>query len=259
MIFLISTVLYCQDYGSIINKYKVLPLNLENVANAIIEFEIINPDTVFLQTIKESGWHKNKTEYKSVLANEFQNLFGMRKARKRYTTCLDVTYKGYASYSHWIYSVLDYKYWQDYKKPDTNESYQSFLIRRGYAANTKAYVKLFNYKLPENIKRIFQNAKCKKLFSDISDNNVDTTWISVVYSKTYNQRSIEKRYNLAGKNNYKTKTTGYNICRWNYRIPSFFRNRYDKKYRYNILQNTCIYSKIRYRNQRYFQTEIFIS
>lgn len=139
----------------IIAKYKGLELNLINVASAIKEIGIINPDTVFFQTIKESGW-LNKTHYKSQLANKYNNLFGMRKPAQRYTTCLSKTFNGYATYSYWIYSVIDYLYWQQSNKLKENESYMQYLVRRGYARNTKGYVKQFNFILPDSLKNIFK-------------------------------------------------------------------------------------------------------
>jgi uncharacterized FlgJ-related protein len=139
-----------------IQKYKFAELTLANVATALKEIGIINPDTVFLQTIKESGW-LNKTLYKSKLATKYNNLFGMRKPAKRYTTCLSDTYCGYATYSYWIYSVIDYLYWQQSNKIKENESYKDYLIRRGYARNTKGYVKQFNFILPDSLKQIFRS------------------------------------------------------------------------------------------------------
>ncbi len=147
-----------QDVWETINKWKSEPLTTSNVAQAIIDLQIENPVIVFKQTIKESGWKNFKTEYKSKLALIGNNLFGMRKARKRMTTALDKQYCGYATYSHWIYSVLDYKYWQDSKPKKKHESYKKYLVRRGYARNTKGYVKNFKqYKLPENIAEILNN------------------------------------------------------------------------------------------------------
>jgi len=139
----------------IIAKYKFAELTLQNVATALKEIGIINPDTVFLQTIKESGW-LNKTVYKSKLATKYNNLFGMRKPTQRYTTCLSGTFKGYATYSYWIYSVIDYMYWQQSNKIKENESYKQYLVRRGYARNTKGYVTKFNFILPDSLKNIFK-------------------------------------------------------------------------------------------------------
>jgi len=139
-----------------IQKYKFAELTLENVALALREIGIHHPDTVFFQTIKESGW-LNKTFYKSKLATKYNNLFGMRKPAQRYTTCLTNTYRGYATYSHWIYSVIDYLYWQQSNIIRENESYKQYLVRRGYARNTKGYVKKFNFILPDSLKNIFRS------------------------------------------------------------------------------------------------------
>lgn len=147
-----------QDISWAIERWKIEPLTTSNVARAIIDLQIENPVMVFKQTIKESGWKSDKTEYKSKLALIGNNLFGMRKATQRLTSALTKTYCGYATYSHWIYSVLDYKYWQESKPQKKNECYKKYLVRRGYARNTKGYISNLNqYILPENITEILNN------------------------------------------------------------------------------------------------------
>ena len=146
-----------EDYMFIIGKYKYLPLTLENVANAIIDLKIKFPEQVFRQTIKESGWDREKITYVSGLAIYGNNLFGMRKAKQRKNYALKKTYAGYATYERWIFSVIDYFEWQKSVLLKDNENYSSYLRRRGYAKDTKKYVNtLMCYLLPENIIKIFK-------------------------------------------------------------------------------------------------------
>lgn len=172
IIFLLFAInLQGQDIGEIINKYKESELTFENVSRAILELQIDNPVEVFKQTIKESGW-VGKKAYKSLLATKYNNLFGMRKAARRITTAQDKTFKGYAIYGHWIYSIVDYKYWQDSKPRRKMESHNNYLIRRGYARNTKGYVKV-KIRLPERIDTILKIG----LIKTFDYKNVNLLWL----------------------------------------------------------------------------------
>jgi len=154
----------------VIAKYKDEPMSLENVASAIIDLKIHNPVLAFKQTIKESGWKNKKTAYKSGLANVGNNLFGMRKARKRKNLALDKKYMTYATFSCWIHSVVDFKYWQDYRPIGDDEDYRDYLVRRGYARNTRAYVSNFDcYRLPEKVQQILERSSEMKDIFEIAD------------------------------------------------------------------------------------------
>jgi len=107
--------------------------------------------------IKESGW-TGKTHFKSKLATQYNNLAGMRKPRQRYTNCLSGSFHGHATYSHWIYSVIDYMYWQQHSKRKADESFLGYLQRRGYN-NNKHYTDNFRFKFPDSLKTIFVNNK----------------------------------------------------------------------------------------------------
>lgn len=66
------------------------------------------------------------------------NLFGMKLPGQRETTAIG-EYLGHARYKHWVYSLYDYKLWQDVmlnKLPiNKNESYYDWLIKIKYAEN----------------------------------------------------------------------------------------------------------------------------
>ncbi|ROL58002.1 hypothetical protein D9V86_12030 [Bacteroidetes/Chlorobi group bacterium ChocPot_Mid] len=248
-----------QDISWAINKWKTEPLTTQNVARAIIDLQIENPVIVFKQTIKESGWKSGKIEYKSKLALIGNNLFGMRKANKRLTTCLAKTYCGYATYSHWIYSILDYKYWQESKPKKKQECYKKYLIRRGYARNTKRYVKNFNqYILPENIAKILKNENKnyyrKNNYYFAYSSNPVTARVFLAIPKTKIENCLfgqrEKGYNRKinfnplGSNNCKSSSKNYlqrNSC---------------ASYSIRYCRNEAVHSRIRYDNKRYFQYTI---
>ena len=141
-----------QNIEKVVDKFGKLPLTTENVAKAIVELEIRFPKYVFSQSVKESGYNSDKTGYKSRLALDGNNLFGMRRAKKRKTFALKEECFGYAKYSHWIFSIIDYKLWEDCVELKKNESFKQYLTRRHYVHNTTEYIKSLNaYKIPENI------------------------------------------------------------------------------------------------------------
>ena len=149
-----------QNFDITVNKYSKLPLTTENVASAIIELKIKNPIFVFKQTVKESGYNSDKTGYRSRLALVGNNLFGMRVPKKRKTFCLGEKCYGYAKYSHWIFSIIDYKLWENCVEYRQNETFVQYLIRRHYAGNTVEYVKtLNNHSIQPNIMVILMNNK----------------------------------------------------------------------------------------------------
>lgn len=151
-----------QGIDSVAHQFEELPQTTENVANAIAKLGIIFPEYAFRQTVKESGWTSDKMYYCSKLAKKGNNLFGMRKAKKRKTYALKSTYGTYARYAHWIYSVIDYKLWQESVIIGPTEDYKSYLIRRGYAGNTRGYIKsLMSYRIPKNIQNILNGSNNK--------------------------------------------------------------------------------------------------
>jgi len=64
------------------------------------------------------------------------NLFGMKLPGQRETTAIGKLF-GHAQYKHWVYSLYDYKLWQDLKLKQypmrENEKYTDWLMRMGYA------------------------------------------------------------------------------------------------------------------------------
>ena len=79
-----------------------------NDANILAFMEFVgieHPHIVLAQMKLESG------HYKSKLAKENNNYFGMKHPSRRATTSLG-SKNGFASYKNWVSSVLDYALWQ---------------------------------------------------------------------------------------------------------------------------------------------------
>ena len=111
-----------------------LELTKENVLYIIKKCKIQFPEEVLKQSIHESG------NFKSKLSVKGNNIFGMRKAKQRETFALKKEYCNYATYSHWIYSIADYKLWQRNKKIKYKK-YSQYLTSRGYAMDKNYIVK----------------------------------------------------------------------------------------------------------------------
>jgi len=107
-----------------------LPFSPELLKQALIYENIIAPEIAFQQAVHETG------NFTSELFKEGANLFGMRPPKVRDTYCIG-QFNYHATYQHWIYSVRDYKLWQEYyagKGYDLTD-YYSFLIQVGYAVD----------------------------------------------------------------------------------------------------------------------------
>ena len=89
---------------------------------------IKHPEVVYKQAVLETGW------FKHIRCTEYNNYFGMKKAKVREHCQLGV-WKKHATYEHWTLSVDDYKYWQEYWEGEgySQRNYYSFLSEVGYA------------------------------------------------------------------------------------------------------------------------------
>ena len=102
----------------------------------IRSLNIRHADIVYAQAVLESN------NFKSRIFIESNNLFGMKKAMQRPTTCTG-THRGHASYSNWRQSVLDYALFQAAFLRDlkTREQYLSYLAQN-YAEDPNYVTKL---------------------------------------------------------------------------------------------------------------------
>lgn len=106
--------------------YAKTPPNQREVYQQIVSMGIKFPDLALAQAILESG------NFKSKIAIQNNNFFGMRLPKSRQTTAVGQK-SGYARYLSWKDSVRDFKMWQDSlfkKKPNmTRSQYLSYLNR----------------------------------------------------------------------------------------------------------------------------------
>lgn len=118
-------------------------LNDENIL-AFMEFVgIEHPHIVLAQMKLESG------HYKSKLAKENNNYFGMKHPSRRATTSLG-SKNGFASYKNWVGSVLDYALWQ--------RTYASNLSEQEYLDSLSTYAEDKKYKSKiESIAKKYKN------------------------------------------------------------------------------------------------------
>lgn len=120
-------------------------LNDENIL-AFMEFVgIEHPHIVLAQMKLESG------HYKSKLAKENNNYFGMKHPSRRATTSLG-SKNGFASYKNWVASVLDYALWQ--------RTYASNLSEKEYLDSLSTYAE--DKKYIAKVKKLAKNLENRK-------------------------------------------------------------------------------------------------
>jgi flagellum-specific peptidoglycan hydrolase FlgJ len=106
--------------------YAKTPPKQREVYQQIVSMGIKFPDIALAQAILESG------NFKSKIAVQNNNLFGMRLPKSRETTAVGQK-SGYARYLSWKDSVKDFKMWQDSlfkRRPNmTRSQYISYLNR----------------------------------------------------------------------------------------------------------------------------------
>ena len=123
----------CIDLVIYVHEVGKQEISAERVLTLLDTLNVEHPHIVFAQMRLESG------NFKSALAKENDNFFGMKYPRQRATVALGVD-RGYAYYRSWSYSVLDYAIWQKrYASGLTEEEYLEMLSEK--YAEDKAYVR----------------------------------------------------------------------------------------------------------------------
>ena len=111
------------------------PVHSDSLKLYLKRINIKHPDIVYAQAVLESA------SFSSDLYFSNANLFGMKPAKSRPYTYIGVK-KGYAEYSHWKQSVLDYALFQSaFMRGLSREEYFIYL-QRNYASDTKYVRKL---------------------------------------------------------------------------------------------------------------------
>lgn len=120
-------------------------LNDENIL-AFMEFIGIEHSHIVLAQMKLESGH-----YKSKLAKENNNYFGMKHPSRRATTSLG-SKNGFASYKNWACSVLDYALWQ--------RTYASNLSENEYLDSLSTYAE--DKKYIAKVKKLAKNLENRK-------------------------------------------------------------------------------------------------
>ena len=92
-----------------------------------------HPHIVYAQMRLESG------NFKSTLATDCNNFFGMMHPRIRENVSLGANSKGYATYDNWAMSVYDYALWQKSYASGLSEKEYLSMLEENYAED-KYYV-----------------------------------------------------------------------------------------------------------------------
>ena len=95
------------------------------------------PHIVYRQALLESGFFKSK------IFRFNNNLFGMKHPNKR-TTISKGNINGYAYYSNWKESLIDYSLWQKSNFIDGTELDYFKLLRKSYDEDTNYIIKLMS-------------------------------------------------------------------------------------------------------------------
>lgn len=109
-------------------------LNINNLKLLVDSIPLKHKDIIVAQAILETGWFNSENCIKN------NNLFGMRKSYIRPSTS-DTTIDGYAHYSSWKSSVMDYYFLQQSLSPNTiNSRYNYFrYLDKVYSQSGRKY------------------------------------------------------------------------------------------------------------------------
>jgi len=122
-----------QEFQDSVMLYQ---LNWSNIDHWLDQFGIEHKEIVKHQIFLESA---NLT---SVICNDNNNIFGMRRARVRKTTAIGDN-RGFAVYDTFVSSIMDYALWQASMYDGSND-YYAFLDRVGYCVGD-SYISRLKY------------------------------------------------------------------------------------------------------------------
>ena len=128
-----------------INSFDTKEFTKENLIAYVKLYDSIHYEIIVKQSILETGW------FKSRLAKQHNNLFGMMHSKRKNAIDIGVAYTYSVTYGektiiyhpskykHWTDSVKDYFLWRDYKLKQKNlhiDNYYTFLSKVGYAVES---------------------------------------------------------------------------------------------------------------------------
>lgn len=122
--------------------YNEIPIDSIEVCYRFMEeIGVWYPKIVFAQLLLESNWGK------SMLAQNHNNLFGMKRVAIRPTTQLSGTdYKGYGIYLNWQHCIIDRMLWDEFSFSGQKPTYEKYIsvLKKRYAEDTNYMYKLEN-------------------------------------------------------------------------------------------------------------------
>ena len=122
----------------------------EKLIEEIKNLKLEHPEIILAQSYIESG------RFNSIKFKKNNNLFAMRKAGSRVTTCNKTDDNGFAIYKNWKESLLDYAFLQS--------SFARNLTEREYFMWLESYTHERNYR--QLVKKIIQQEKLKEKFDE---------------------------------------------------------------------------------------------
>lgn len=108
--------------------------SLINVYQYIKQLKAWYPEVIFAQLLLESN------NGKSFLAKNYNNYFGMKKAKSRPSLQLPNTYNGYAIKLNWKHSIIDRILWDKYMFNNIKPSKTDYIKALSIYAEDKDYV-----------------------------------------------------------------------------------------------------------------------
>lgn len=144
-----TDIIYKETGEAFINNDIPFPTDsLIKVYDYIKELKAWYPEVIFAQLLLESN------NGKSFLAKNYNNYFGMKKAKTRPSLQLPDTYNGYAIKLNWQHSIIDRILWDRYmfknNKPNKTDYIKSLSIYAedtDYISKLKQVLKKYNMEL----------------------------------------------------------------------------------------------------------------
>ncbi|MGN0929945.1 MAG: glucosaminidase domain-containing protein, partial [Alphaproteobacteria bacterium] len=128
----------CLEILSMVQEIGKEDISENKVISLMIMLGIEHPHIVYAQMRLESG------NFKSTLAIDCNNFFGMKHPKNRANVSLGANSRGFATYDNWAMSVLDYGLWQKkYASGLTEEEYYGMLSKH-YSEDSDYCTKVSN-------------------------------------------------------------------------------------------------------------------
>lgn len=128
----------CLEMLSMVQEIGKEEISENKAISLIIMLGIEHPHIVYAQMRLESG------NFKSTLAKDCNNFFGMKHPNIRTNVSLGANSRGFATYDNWAMSVLDYGLWQKMYASGLNEEEYYCMLSKHYAEDSDYCKKITN-------------------------------------------------------------------------------------------------------------------